>query len=66
MFKLIVIAAMIVIIMAMFVSAKNIFSQNRVDGRTLLSLKWRVGLSVFLFILLFFAFAFGFIQPHSL
>ena len=34
--------------------------------RTLTSLKWRIGLSVSLFILLFLGFAFGVIQPHSL
>lgn len=66
MFKLIVIAAMLIIIFAMFVSAKNIFSANRVSQQVLLSLKWRVGLSVCLFVLLFMAFASGFIQPHGL
>ena len=66
MFKLIVITAMLVIVLVMFVSAKNIFSTNHVSGRALLSLKWRIGLSVSLFVLLFIAFAFGFIQPHGL
>lgn len=34
--------------------------------RIVKALTWRIGLSIFLFILLFFAFAFGWITPHSI
>ncbi|MBA3661236.1 MAG: twin transmembrane helix small protein [Gammaproteobacteria bacterium] len=34
--------------------------------RTVKALTWRIGLSLLLFILLFVAFALGWIQPHSI
>jgi hypothetical protein len=34
--------------------------------RTIKALTWRIGLSVFLFLLLLIAFAFGWITPHSI
>tara|TARA_Y100001934_G_C12146711_1_gene675269 strand:- start:604 stop:771 length:168 start_codon:yes stop_codon:yes gene_type:complete len=34
-------------------------------NRTLKALTWRIGLSLMLFIFLFVAFSFGWIQPHA-
>lgn len=65
-FKFIVVLAMVAILSAMFVAGRNILSGERTGGNALLSFKWRIGLSVSLFILLFIAFAFGYIQPHGI
>lgn len=41
-----------------------VHDKNRSD-RIVKALTWRIALSIFLFILLFVAFAFGWITPHS-
>lgn len=36
------------------------------SNRTIIALSWRIGLSLLLFVLLFFAFAMGWIKPHQI
>lgn len=64
--KIFIVLAMIGILYSL-ISAGIFLAHDQGKGmRTLTSLKWRIGLSVTLFILLFVGFALGLIQPHSL
>ena len=65
-FKLLVVLVMVGIISAMFIAGKNILAGETRGNSALLSLKWRIGLSVSLFLVLFVAFSMGLIQPHGL
>ena len=40
--------------------------KGRDDIRVVQALTWRIGLSIFLFILLFLAYYFGLIKPHQI
>lgn len=64
--KLIIITLLILIGVSLF---SGLFFLVRDQGKSknvVKSLSWRVGLSVFLFILLILLFLFGVIQPHNI
>lgn len=64
--KLIVWCLLIVILFSLG-SALYFLVQDKGDtNRVVKALTWRIGLSIFLFILLLVAFWFGWITPHSL
>jgi hypothetical protein len=64
--KGIVILVMIAILVSLFRSGYYLVKDSGKTQRNLSSLKWRIGLSIALFIALFIGFAFGYIQPHGL
>lgn len=64
--RLVIITFMIIIIYNLGRGLYFLFQDAGHSNRTVKSLTWRIGLSVFLFILLFIGFATGMLQPHSL
>jgi hypothetical protein len=64
--KAIIIVVMLVILIAL---GSSLFYLVRDDGkttRTVRALTWRIGLSLVLFLFLFFAFSMGWIRPHAI
>lgn len=61
-----IIVLLFVFILFSLGSALYFLIKDRGSDRIVKALTWRIGLSIFLFILLFFAFAMGWITPHSL
>jgi hypothetical protein len=66
-FKFVIVLFLIVILYSL---GSGLFylvrEKNRADSfRVVKALTWRIGLSLFLFILLFFAMAMGWITPHT-
>ena len=64
--KIFVVLVMVGILYALISGSIFLVKDQGKTNRTLTSLKWRIGLSVALFFLLFVGFALGFIQPHGL
>ena len=64
--KALVLLMMVAILVALLSGGIFLVQDQAKTNRTLTSLKWRIGLSVTLFILLFIGFAFGIIKPHPL
>lgn len=64
--KIIVLAFMALILYFLGSGAYYLIKDAGTKRRTVQSLTWRIGLSLVLFILLFVAFRFGWIQPHTL
>ena len=63
--KIFVVLIMLIIL---FCLGSGLFYLIRDDGQTINMVKlltWRIGLSLFLFLLLFLGFALGFITPHG-
>ncbi|HAF87662.1 MAG: hypothetical protein CMF38_05630 [Legionellaceae bacterium] len=63
--KLIVITVMFMIIGILASGLLFLVKDKGHTNRTLKALTWRIGLSLMLFIFLFVAFSFGWIQPHA-
>ena len=57
---------MIAILFSLIRGGLYLIKDNSKSENTLSSLKWRIALSISLFIFLFIAFAMGYIRPHSL
>lgn len=64
--KSIVLAFMAVILYCLGSGAYYLIKDAGTKKRTVNALTWRIALSVLLFLLLFVAFRFGWIQPHGL
>ena len=65
-FKIIIIAFLLIILYCL-ISGLYHLVQNKEDSDSVAkALTWRVGLSLLLFILLFIAFALGWIVPHPI
>ena len=64
--KSIVVLVMIAILISLFRSGYYLVKDAGKTERNLMSLKWRIGLSIALFVALFIGFALGYIKPHSL
>lgn len=64
--KSIVVLVMIAILISLFRAGFHLVKDGGKTQRNLISLKWRIGLSIALFIALFVGFALGYIKPHSL
>ncbi len=60
-----VILIMFVILYALGSGLYFLIRDNGDTTRTVKALTWRIGISLFLFILLFIAFYFGLISPHG-
>jgi succinate dehydrogenase hydrophobic anchor subunit len=64
--KSIVLAFMALILYFLGSGAYYLIKDGSTQRRTVNSLTWRIALSIVLFLLLFVAFRFGLIQPHTL
>lgn len=65
-FKVFIVFVMAGIVFFLIRAGLGLVNGKAKDGQTLMSLKVRIALSVALFILIFLAFALGYIQPHGL
>jgi hypothetical protein len=68
-FKTIIIALLLIVIFSLGQALRFMIKQddnNDNSGKVLKSLTWRIGLSVFIFILLLIGQAVGWIHPHGL
>lgn len=64
--KVFILTIMLVILLALGSSLVFLVKDGGKTKRTVEALTWRIGLSLFLFVLLFLAFSFGWISPHVL
>lgn len=64
--KVFIVMMMLAILTALLRGGFYLVKDQGKTTRTLSSLKWRIGLSVSLFIFLFIAYANGWIQPHGI
>ncbi|MCA0402639.1 MAG: twin transmembrane helix small protein [Proteobacteria bacterium] len=64
--KAIIIIAMLIILFALGSGLFYLVKDTGDTKRTVKALTWRIGLSLALFIFLFFAFYMGWIKPHGL
>jgi hypothetical protein len=64
--KVFIVMMMLAILTALFRGGFYLVKDQGKTTRTLSSLKWRIGLSLSLFIFLFIAYANGWIQPHGI
>lgn len=65
-FKLVIVLFILFILYSLGSGLYYLVRDKSRSTRVVKALTWRIGLSLFLFILLFIAYAFGWIQPHSL
>ena len=65
-FKTIIIALLLVVIFSLAQALRFLIRDDASSGKMLTSLTWRIGLSVFIFILLLIGQAVGWIHPHGL
>jgi len=65
-FKLVVIVLLLVVIFSLGQALFFLIRDEGKSDRMMKSLTWRIGLSVFIFILLLIGQAMGLIQPHGL
>ncbi len=63
--KLFVISVMLVILFCLGSGMYYLINDEGKSDRVFKALAWRIGISISLFILLFVAWAFGFIAPHG-
>lgn len=64
--KAIVILFMLFILFSLGSALYYLMTDRENSERIVKALTWRIGLSLFVFILLFVAFAFGWLTPHSI
>lgn len=64
--KVFIVMMMLAILIALFRGGFYLVKDQGKTTRTLSSLKWRIGLSLSLFIFLFIAYANGWIQPNGI
>ena len=65
-FKIIVLVLLAIVLISLGSALYHLVSNKGDSGKLLKSLTWRIGLSVFIFILLFIGQAIGLIVPHGL
>lgn len=65
-FKIIILALLAVVIFSLGSAMYHLVSKKGDSDKLIKSLTWRIGLSVFIFILLFIGQATGLITPHGL
>ena len=65
-FKIVVIVLLLVVIFSLGQALFFLIKDESKSDRMMKSLTWRIGLSVFIFILLLIGQAMGLIQPHGL
>lgn len=64
--KILIIIVFFVILYNLFAGLKYLFTQKHDEAKLLVSLKWRIGLSMFLFIMIILGFLTGVVQLHTL
>lgn len=64
--KIVIVILLLVIVYALASGLFFLVKDKSQSDRVVKALTWRISLSLILFILLFIAFAFGWISPHSL
>jgi len=65
-FKTIIVILLLVVLFSLFQALFFLIKDESKSDRMLKALTWRIGLSVFIFILLLIGQATGLIQPHGL
>jgi hypothetical protein len=65
-FKTIVVALLLIVILSLGSALYHLVNHKGNSDKLVKSLTWRIGLSVFIFILLLAGWAMGLIQPHGL
>ena len=65
-FKIIVLVLLAIVLIALGSALYHLVSNKGDSDKLLKSLTWRIGLSVFIFVLLFIGQAIGLITPHGL
>ena len=65
-FKTIIVILLLVVLFSLFQALFFLIKDESKSDRMLKALTWRIGLSVFIFILLLIGQAMGLIQPHGL
>ena len=65
-FKIIVLILLAIVLIALGSALYHLVSNKGDPDKLLKSLTWRIGLSVFIFVLLFIGQAIGLITPHGL
>lgn len=65
-FKTIVVILLIIVILSLGSALYHLVSHKGNSDKMVKSLTWRIGLSVFIFVLLLVGQAMGLIQPHGL
>lgn len=64
--KVIILAFMLTIVFCLGSGVLYLLKDQQGSKRMVKALSWRIGLSLFLFILLLLAYAFGYIAPHGI
>lgn len=64
--KILIIVVFLIILYNLFAGLKYLFSQRHDEAKLLVKLKWRIGLSVLLFIFIILGFLTGIVQLHTL
>jgi hypothetical protein len=65
-FKTVIVILLLVVLFSLFQALFFLIKDDSKSDRMLKALTWRIGLSVFIFILLLIGQAVGLIQPHGL
>lgn len=65
-FKVVIISLLILIILSLGSALWHLAHDRETSTGTVRALTWRIGLSIFLFILLFVGFFMGWIKPHDI
>lgn len=65
-FKTIVVALLLIVILSLGSALYHLVNNKGNSDQLVKSLTWRIGLSVFIFVLLLAGWAMGLIQPHGL
>lgn len=64
--KILIVLIMLGIAISLFTGLVGLIKDKPDSKRMVKALTWRIGLSLFLFVLLFVLFALGFIKPHGI
>jgi succinate dehydrogenase/fumarate reductase cytochrome b subunit len=64
--KILIIIVFLIIVYNLFAALKYLFTQKHDEKKLLSKLKWRIGLSMFLFIMIILGFLSGVVQLHTL
>lgn len=64
--KIVIIALMLAILFSLFRALYFLAKDDKDSKRTVTSLRWRIGLSITLFVVIVVAMSLGWIEPHGL
>jgi len=64
--KILIIALMLAILFSLFRALYFLVTEEKDSKRTAISLSWRIGLSVALFVLIVTSILMGWVEPHGL